>query len=154
MFTHMPLQHTSAPVWHTLPQVPQLSGSVWVSVHELTQQVRPVGQAGLHSEQFPDAHVWPAPQSNPQSPQLLGSVWRLVHVPSQHVVPLVQDSLHCEQDPSTQYSSGPHTLPQVPQLGVTVLLTQVPSQQIVPAAQLMPLHPHTPATHVCSSAQV
>ena len=59
------------PVPQSLPQVPQLSGSLRVSTHRSPHSVSPEGQ--MHS---PSTQATPAGQDVPQAPQLRGSMAR------------------------------------------------------------------------------
>jgi hypothetical protein len=68
------------PVWHIVPQAPQLLPSRRVSVHAPLQSVWPAAHA--HA---PPVHVCPAGQRVPQVPQLLESICVSVQVPRHSV---------------------------------------------------------------------
>jgi hypothetical protein len=73
------------PDGHTPPQIPQLSGSVWVLAHSFPQSVCPTvhgaAPAQIPAVQMPDGHP------RPQPPQLSGSSPSIVQVPLQSVHP-------------------------------------------------------------------
>ncbi len=83
-------------------------------------------------------------------PQLFLSLASFTQAPLQIDSPVAVLQPHvrlsCEQG-----LSGGHTLPQVPQLLFVLFLTQVPLQQILPAAHalLLQLVPHGPDSPVC-----
>src|SRR5580692_7138374 len=65
------------PVAHTLPQAPQLFGSLCVSAQEVPHNVVPPPHDVAH---VPCEQTVPLPQTFPHAPQLLLSVWGLEHV--------------------------------------------------------------------------
>ena len=67
--THWPALHDS-PLAHTVPQLPQFCGSVWVLTHALLHICK---FAPEHSHS-PPTQLEPDGQTTPQAPQLLGSV--------------------------------------------------------------------------------
>jgi hypothetical protein len=73
--THLPLLHV-APWEQTLPQAPQLFGSLVKFTQPEGQRTVPAGQV-----QAPLTHVAPPRQTRWQPPQLFGSVKRLVSHP-------------------------------------------------------------------------
>jgi hypothetical protein len=74
----MPDTHTGVLAGQTLPQPPQLFGSLWVSMHAPLQRLLPDGHV-----QTPDWQVWAPVHAWPQVPQLFASLCRLAHVPEQ-----------------------------------------------------------------------
>jgi hypothetical protein len=66
----------------TVPQAPQLRGSVLVLVQLPAQLTRPLAQV---TTQVPAEHTWPAAHIRPHVPQLLRSTWRSRQVPEQLV---------------------------------------------------------------------
>jgi hypothetical protein len=75
-------------VRQTLPQLPQLAGSVCVFTQALLQTVCPLGQEV--STHWPDTQLCPAVQAVAQAPQLLALVDKLTQAPLQQLVPLEQ----------------------------------------------------------------
>lgn len=74
----LPLTQARPP--HELPQVPQLSGSVFESMHRPAHSV----SAAPHvAAQVPAAHRSPAAQTVPQAPQLVLSCFTSVQAPPQ-----------------------------------------------------------------------
>jgi hypothetical protein len=112
--THAPLKHCVPPV-HLVPQVPQLAGSVWVSVQPMLHEVRPVVQAAVQvlAEQ---SGVVPL-HFVPHAPQLSGSLVVSTHAPEQATV----EPLHVGLPP----------VPVVPVLVVPVLVVPVPPVPVV-----------------------
>ena len=98
-----PLVHAGVPLGteQTVPQPPQLVGSVCSFTQVLLQSVEPAGHVAAHT---PAVHVCPLGQAVPQPPQLVGSVCSFtqvllqsvepaghvacVHTPAVHVCPL------------------------------------------------------------------
>ncbi len=78
-----PPKHCSPPE-HWVPQVPQLAGSVLVSVQPMPHAVRPVEQLAVHA---PDEQTWLDPQAVPHDPQLSGSFDVSVQEPEQATIP-------------------------------------------------------------------
>ena len=79
--THWPAAHDELPTLHKFPQVPQLPGSVLVSIQPvppvvLTQYVCPAGHP-----QLPLMQLWLGWHELPHVPQLLVSVLVSVHEP-------------------------------------------------------------------------
>jgi hypothetical protein len=117
----------AAPAGHTVPQAPQLFGSVAVSVQVPLQLVSPAtGQ--LHP---PSAQTSPAAHCTPQRPQLFGSVARSVQVPLQFTSPAVEQV----QTPSAQMSPAGHTTPQAPQLFTSVARSVQTERAVAPPKQ-------------------
>ena len=167
-----PLVHVTVPLGkagQTLPQLPQLLGSVCTLVHPLGQQICPLEQAleplqehepfiqvspelqggeQVIATQVPPEQVCPEAQTCPQLPQLLESVCRLTHPigDAQQVWPLEQapEPLQ-EHEPFIQTSPTRQVFPQVPQLkkslcvSAQVPLEQHPEQHSLPAIQAAPL---------------
>jgi hypothetical protein len=79
---HAPPKHWVPPE-HVVPQVPQLSGSEWVSVHPLPHAVKPLEQAAAHAL---DEHTWLPVHCVPQAPQLSGSFVVSTQEPAQATV--------------------------------------------------------------------
>jgi hypothetical protein len=77
--THPPPVH-EAPMPQAWPQVPQLLGSVWVSLQA------PLHTVPVHGAQAPAAHIRPGSQAWPQVPQFAASVWVSVQLPLQSVI--------------------------------------------------------------------
>jgi hypothetical protein len=129
--------------WQTLPQVPQLSGSLWVLAQSAPQQLSLPGQA-LPTPQgpthWPPEHVSPPGQALPQVPQFCGSVDRLTSQPSptrpsQSAKPGSQLMMvHAEPEhPGTALAKGPQTTPQPPQFcGSLVVSEQMGVQHVSP----------------------
>jgi hypothetical protein len=69
--THWPAWHEK-PAWHTLPQPPQLSGSLCSSTHELPHWVVMALQTW---PQVVPSHSWAEVQATPHAPQFRGSVF-------------------------------------------------------------------------------
>jgi hypothetical protein len=78
LMPHVLLVHAATPFTgggHALPQLLQFAGSVFVSTHEPSQSVVPLGQPARHC---PPAHTMSA-QEFPHTPQLFGSCIVSVH---------------------------------------------------------------------------
>lgn len=95
------LAQTQVPFWHpwfcpqTLPQAPQLAGSVLMFLQAPLQQVCPGPHAGLQVNwQVPFTQFWPLAQARPQAPQLLTSLLVLTQVPLHADWPAGQPT-HC-----------------------------------------------------------
>jgi hypothetical protein len=127
-----------------MPQPPQSSGSVVVSVHTLLHVISPVGHV-----QLPEMHDAPEGHTVPHPPQLLVS--RVVSkqpaepqavspVPHRHAV---TPALVPQLEP------GPQTIPHEPQLKLSVArFTQLPLHAVVPAGQpQLPLVQTPPSRH-------
>jgi hypothetical protein len=164
----VPVGQAQVPLWqvlppvHTVPQVPQLVLLAARSTHTPPQQ----------------AGVVPAVQAVPQVPQLVALVWRLVHTPPQHDCPAGQACPQLPQFPGLvwtftqlppQHTEGavqvvPHAPQLVPPVPPVSRFTQVPLQQVCPAAQHTALAPvphravaHTqvhPGPRICPLGQV
>jgi len=141
----VPAGQAQVPLWQVIPLVqtvpghpPQLVLLVWVFTHTPPQQVGvALGQAVPQAPQLvalvcrvvhtPPQHDCPAGHTVPQAPQSPGLVWTSTQVPPQHTEGAVQ------------------VVPQVPQLVPPVppvsRFTQVPPQQVCPAAQHTALAP-------------
>ena len=83
---HDPLAQLS-PAAHTLPQAPQLLGSVWRSTHAPLHSV-PVHVDAWHA---PAVQTSPGGHATPQAPQLFGSVCVSTQAVPQIVKPHVDD---------------------------------------------------------------
>ena len=70
----------TCPAWQTVPQLPQLFGSLR-STQRLPQRRKPLGHWQMPLAQFP------APQLLPHAPQLAGSLVVFVHSPLQVLKP-------------------------------------------------------------------
>jgi hypothetical protein len=132
--THTPLQVVcpvgqpqalltqACPPEHGLPQKPQLSASLAVSVQPVPHCVVSIGQLATHI-------VWwqygmPAWHIVPQAPQLAPSDARFTHLSPHGVRPPVHVHM-----PAVQLCPVPHFLPHIPQLLKSVaVLMQVPPQ--------------------------
>jgi len=108
---HTPALQVS-PGTHTLPQIPQLVGSVISVVQVPLQRFSPPGQVppppagGAHA---PNAQVSPPRQPFPQKPQLAGSVWMSVQTfPGQKTSGAAQVGDGAEQIPALHTLPGPH----------------------------------------------
>jgi hypothetical protein len=76
---HEPLKHCVPPV-HFVPQVPQLSGSDWVSVQPMLHALKPVEQVAVHAL---DEQTWVPVHFVPHAPQLSGSFVVSTQAPAQ-----------------------------------------------------------------------
>jgi hypothetical protein len=103
---HIPPEQTW-PVGHTLPQAPQLFGSLWVAVHTPEQRASPFVHA-----QLPFWHVVAPVQVVPHPPQLLLSVCSFTHE-DPHRVRL---AAHVIAHLPLEQTFPMQTSPQVPQL--------------------------------------
>lgn len=105
---HVPLTHW-LPGPQRFPHVPQLRGSLVVSVHTPLQLVVPAPHVHVPLEQLA-----PVEQMLPQVPQLLGSVDVSVHALLQSVCPVAHDPAHM---PLEHTGVAPvHAVAHVPQL--------------------------------------
>jgi len=124
--TQLPRWQSGALAGQTLPQAPQLFGSLRSWTHWPLQKLDPNGQA--HA---PDWQNWPAPQLRPQVPQFAGSLEVSVHAPAQTESPAAQAHWlfwHC--------SLGPQASPQAPQFAASLeVSTQAPPQSRWPVGQ-------------------
>jgi len=78
---HMPSRHPWAAA-QTVPQAPQLAGSLLVSTHWLAHRMVLPWQ---ETTQTPASHDWPAAQRLSQAPQLAKLRWVFVHRPPHRV---------------------------------------------------------------------
>jgi hypothetical protein len=170
--THAPaMPHDVSPVGHPVvqlppthwlpgpqrfPHIPQLRGSVVVSVHAPLQLVVPAPQVHMLLTQLA-----PAGHTLPQLPQSLGSDVVSTHALLQLVCPVAHDVVHA---PLEQTCPLPQTLPHAPQLfGSPCVFVQtplhrwpllkhvhVPIVHVVPPLQTVPQAPQL-ALSVCSS---
>jgi hypothetical protein len=131
----------------TVPQVPQLFGSVVTFAQPVVQQVWPAAQAGppLHivgATQPPFTQVSPTVHGWPQLPQFFGSLVVSLHPVAQQVVTPVQAGppLHVVVHMLfEQVEPGPQVIPQPPQLfGSLVTFTHPFGQQDWPGKQSGP----------------
>jgi hypothetical protein len=115
-----PTQVLSGP--QRLPQLPQLRGSVSVSVHVPLHFVSPPPQTHV-----PFVQLAPVPHWVPHAPQSNGSVVRSTHALLQLVVPPVQVVVHT---PCEHTCPVAQTSPQPPQLfGSLCVSVQTPLQR-------------------------
>jgi hypothetical protein len=125
------------------PQLPQLSGSFWMSTQLYWQSACPAGQFRTHS---PLSQVRPDGQTHPQPPQLFESDPCVsIQAPLQLVLPRMRhisagfwavrtSSLHC---PFTHSWLSRHAFPQDPQFFKSLLvLTQAPEHRACPVGQI------------------
>jgi hypothetical protein len=82
-----------SPDGQTLPQLPQLLASVWVSTHLLSQQLFGGPQEAEPQPHAPALQASPGGQALPQAPQLFTSVWVFTHVLLQQTLGEVHDVL-------------------------------------------------------------
>jgi hypothetical protein len=163
---HAPPQQPS-PAGQTVPQAPQLAGSVWRSAHipssaSTPQQVCPAEQfgqlrvppqpsltvphwpglqLGCGVQQLPAKQIWPGSQVLSQMPQFSGSVWRSVHSSPQQVRPGSQHSpAAAQQDPASQHVAPQQMSP--PGQHTEPQQVWVLGQHSAPQ-QLSPLEQHT-----------
>jgi hypothetical protein len=135
---HAPSMQVS-PVAQTLPQLPQLLGSLVVLRQPLAQQVVPPVHAGpplqlvgvLH---VPATHVSPVAQGLPQLPQFFGSVDVSVQPVAQHVSVPVQTGPPLQlggvtQAPPLQVAPVGHTWSHPPQFLGSVSMSLQPEGQ-------------------------
>jgi len=85
---HEPFEHTS-PAAHDVPQAPQLSTSLFVSIQVPEQSVCPDGQS---STQTPSAHIWCALHVLLQAPQCAAFEVNSTQAPEHSVCPDVHRS--------------------------------------------------------------
>ena len=146
------------PAGQTLPQKPQLLGSVPVLVSQPSpispsQSAKPALHAVIWQEEatHEELPLTTAPQAMPQPPQLLLSDWVLAHrAPQQTCPPGHPAGPHAPtQTPPEHASPAGHFLPQPPQLlgSEVVLVSQplatTPSQ--LPKPERQPAMPQLPA---------
>jgi hypothetical protein len=65
---------------HTIPQPPQLFGSLWVFTHVATPASTQAVSPAVKHPQMPLTHDSPVTHTMLQPPQLFGSVWVFTHV--------------------------------------------------------------------------
>ncbi len=124
------------PVGQTLPQRPQLRGSMFRMVHPtepvpVGQQVLPAAHAQVHA---PALQMRPVRQVVPHAPQLRGSLRVSTHAPPQRVWPVGQIARHV---PVVHDWPVGHALPQRPQLrGSLRVSVQVALQRVWPPEQM------------------
>jgi hypothetical protein len=75
MSAQIPEQHISISVSQVLPQTPQLSGSLFRSVHWPSQFAVLLPGTPMQEWQDPAEQTWPSGQALPHEPQLAASVW-------------------------------------------------------------------------------
>ena len=128
---------------HTLPQAPQLNGSLLVLLHVVPLQRLGVGFVHVSPHTPKMQVVAPVPDAGaehllPHAPQLLVSVNSLTHTPLHNVSP--KGHTH---NPS-RHAPPVHVLPHPPQLLVSVsVLTHEPLQAVCPKEQ----PEHAPLIH-------
>jgi hypothetical protein len=129
--------HTVPPV-QTVPQAPQLLGSLVVSVQNIPRSLAQVVRLGPQSAtQVPLAQTKPAPQMALQLPQLKRSVWVLAQLevcPLEHSISDGgQVSVHL---PARHACAAEQVFPQSPQFpGSTLVSTQTSPHLVVPPLQ-------------------
>ena len=148
---HTPAEH--APLAHTLPQVPQLFGSVFVFVHVPKHAVGVAGVALQFATHVPAEQTslpWHGPALLHDVPHVVGSV-RSTQVPLQFTVPIAQHlpfalySLTASQQrPVMQFSVAAQSLPQLPQFASSVWVFV----QLVPLQLSSFVPQHSPPSHV------
>jgi hypothetical protein len=155
----LPPEQLSAPV-QTLPQPPQLAGSVLVFTQAVPHLVVPETQPA----HIPWAHVCWAAQAWPQVPQLAPSFMRLAQPESQQLSPMPQIWPMQVQAPFWHCSGAGQETPQAPQLALSPRTsTQEPAtgsqhrlgagQSMLPQGQLPVVEQTPPAQHSPPSAQ-
>lgn len=134
---HDPLSQTS-PVPHLVPHVPQLFGSVAVSVHSPLQSACPAAHW-----QVPLVQLCPLTHVVPHAPQLVLSDFRSTHAPPHAESPVAHEAAHA---PLLHTGVAPeHFVPQPPQLFGSLLVSMhTPPQSVVPAGQTHLLALHSP----------
>jgi hypothetical protein len=135
---HVPPEQL-APLAQTLPQLPQLSGSMSVFVQPEGQEVSPAMQV-LGGTQVAPTQLSPLGQTDPQPPQLSGSVCVSVQLPPQLVSPEAQGPASgavLGHAPLVQLAPLGQALPQAPQLAESVARSvQLLPQAVWPVAQV------------------
>ncbi len=143
-----------APDAQTVPQAPQLRGSLAVVTQVPLQRVVPAMQASM---QEPAEQSCPLPHEVPQRPQLVALVWRLTSQPSaalplQSAKPVRQVKPQApDEHVEDALAGGRHTVPQAPQLSeLFVVLTSQPLEATRSQSPKPVLHakPQPPATQV------
>jgi hypothetical protein len=138
----------------TMPQPPQLLGSVWVFAQKkrllLPHNVCPAEQT---APQVPATQVCPTGQTLRQEPQWLGSVPVFTHTPL-HTVPPAQKEV--TQTPLVQVVPALHTVPHAPQLfwsvcSFTQTLPHITWLAGQPDTQTPPVH--VPLEHCAADVQ-
>lgn len=117
---HTPFAHAGVEPEHSVPQLPQLSGSDDLSTHAPPHTSWPAGHA-----HWPSVHACDAPHLVPQLPQLSRSLSKSTQVPPQKSVLPGQLELHV---PPRHAIAVPHDVEQSPQcFGSVVTFTHWPS---------------------------
>jgi hypothetical protein len=119
----------------TVPQAPQLAGSMEVLAHWLTPPSPPQVTSGAAQvvPHAPPEQTWPAAQVVPHDPQLALSVWRLAHPPPQTARPAPHEAA---QTPAAHDWPAGQAVPHAPQLALSVWrLAQAAPQAAWPAGQ-------------------
>jgi hypothetical protein len=138
---HEPPEHTGlafAGAWHTVVQVPQCAGSLFLSVSQpgaAVQFSQPVWQDRPQVPLLQVGVEWGPPgQTLPQAPQLLGSAFLLTHWLPQSSAGGVQV---CWHEPLLQTNPVPQPWPQPPQLaGSVCVFTHCPLQYVCAPAHV------------------
>jgi hypothetical protein len=124
-YPHEPVEHVGTEfgcVAHTVPQPPQLLGSIAGFTHGpegAGQQMSGTGHA--HPVQVPPLHTPPGPQFFPHAPQFLGSVRRFAShpsdaMPSQSANGFVHEKPHADAlHVAVECGGAPHAVEQLPQ---------------------------------------
>jgi len=136
------LQRPAVQLWplaQTLPQAPQLLGSLVVLEQAPLHRTCPVGQLPPPEAQIPLIQTSPDGQTWPHAPQLFGSLVVLVQVPLHRTCPVGQLPPLVAQTPLVQTSPDGQTWPHAPQFfGSLVVLVQVPLHRTCPVGQVPP----------------
>ena len=141
LVVHAPAEQTW-PAGQTMPQPPQLVGSLLVSVQTPRQRV-PLSK----QPQLPLWQLVPPPQRTPHAPQSRLLVCRSTHALPHVVSPVAQAPVH---SPDEQSWLPVQALPHVPQSsGLVERLTHTPLQLVSPAGQA-----HIPLKQLWPLAQV
>jgi hypothetical protein len=136
---HMPATHMSPP--QSMPHIPQLFGSVWVSTQGPMPMPPPQRVIPVPHWHMPETHV-PAPQSMPHIPQFIGSLLRSAQpMPIPHITWPVP---HWHM-PET-HVPAPQLRPHIPQLFGSLLRLAQPTP--IPHITWPVPHMHWPDTHV------
>jgi hypothetical protein len=115
----------NVPFAQTVPQPPQLSGSVLVGTQAPLHGEKPLAQTHV-----PPSQLWPPPHGWPQVPQLSASLAVVAHVPPHKSDPGGQ------LQPASAQVPPLHPLPQAPQLdGLVWRSTHAPLQNVSPLGQ-------------------
>jgi hypothetical protein len=127
--TQLPFSQTCPPgTSHSMPQAPQLNGSLCTSTQELLQAIRPALHDASH---WPMLHNEPAGHTTPQRPQLYASPCTSTQLPQ-----LVKGARQ-SQAPATQSARSGHVEPQTPQFATSLARsTQTLPQSAVPPEQV------------------